>query len=416
MGARPPTLAVHRPRPKETMSDVRIIALVAAAHMVSHFLQLTLPPLFPLLKSEFDVPYVALGLVMTAFYAASGFGQTVSGFLVDRFGARRILLTGMTVFAVAIGVTGLVPSYWMLLPVAAVAGAGNSVFHPADYAIFNASVSSRWLARAYGIHSILGTVGWVVAPVVVVTVAGIAGWRTALLVAGSLALLAALVVAQATRPLAGHQELRGRPAAQPLVADVRLLLSAPIVAAFAYFTLMATALIGIQTFAVTAMVTIYGAPIGLATGALTAFYLGNAGGILVGGILADRTHRHDVVAATGMLLAAVFTMVVGTGGVMVALLSLVMGLAGLSLGLSAPSRDMLVRGATPRGASGKVFGFVYSGLDVGSLAGPPVYGWLLDRGEPRAMFVVVAVLMVVTIATVVHVRRQGGAAPAPALS
>jgi FSR family fosmidomycin resistance protein-like MFS transporter len=398
------------------MSDVRIIALVASAHMVSHFLQLTLPPLFPLLKSEFDVPYVALGLVMTAFYAASGFGQTVSGFLVDRFGARRVLLSGMTVFAVAIALTGLAPSYWMLLPIAAVAGAGNSVFHPADYAIFNASVSSRWLARAYSIHSILGTVGWVVAPVVVVTVAGVASWRAALLAASGLALVAALVVAHATRPLARHQELRGRPPAQPLAADVRLLLSGPIVAAFAYFTLMATALIGIQTFAVTGMVAIYDVPIGLATGALTAFYVGNAGGILAGGLLADRTHRHDVVAATGMLLAAIFTVVVGSGGVAAVLLTAVMALAGLCLGLSAPSRDMLVRGATPRGASGKVFGFVYSGLDVGSLAGPPVYGWLLDRGEPRAMFVVVAVLMVVTIATVVQVRRHGGVAPAPAAS
>jgi MFS family permease len=382
--------------------------------MVSHFLQLTLPPLFPLLKSEFDVPYVALGLVMTAFYAASGFGQTVSGFLVDRFGARRVLLAGMTVFAVAVAATGLASSYWMLLPLALVAGVGNSVFHPADYAIFNASVSPGWLARAYSVHGIFGTVGWVVAPVVVVSVAGVAGWRAALLVAGALALAAALGVTRATRPLAGHHELRGRPAARPLAADVRVLLSPPIVAAFAYFTLLATALVGIQTFAVTAMVAIYEVPIALATGALTGFYLGNAGGVLAGGVLADRTRRHDVVAATGMLLGAVLTVVVGSGGVATGLLILVMGLAGFCLGATSPSRDMLVRGATPRGASGKVFGFVYSGLDLGSLAGPPVYGWLLDRGEPRAMFVIVALLMGVTIATVVQVRRTGGAAPAPA--
>lgn len=124
------------------MNDVRIIALIGAGHMVSHFLQLTLPPLFPLLKSEFDVSWVALGLVSSVFYV-SGVMQTVSGFFVDRVGARRVLLAGMLLFASAIAAAGLAPSYWMLLPIAAVAGACNSVFHPADYSMLNATVSAR---------------------------------------------------------------------------------------------------------------------------------------------------------------------------------------------------------------------------------------------------------------------------------
>jgi MFS family permease len=393
------------------MSDFRIIALVGAAHMTSHFLQLALPPLFPVLRQAFDVPYVALGLVMTVFYAASGIGQTVSGFLVDRLGARRVLLAGMTLFAGATAAFGLVPTFWLLLPVALVAGLGNSVFHPADYAIFNASIGSGWLARAYSVHGILGNLGWVLAPVVVVGVAQAAGWRAALVTAGGLGLAATVVVAAQTRPLAGHHELVGRPSARPLASDVRVLLSPPIVAAFAYFTLLATALVGIQTFAVSGLVAIYGTPIALATGALTGFYLGNAGGILAGGVLADHTRRHDVVAATGMLGAAVLTLTVGSGALATALLTAVMALAGFAMGMTSPSRDVLVRGATPRGASGKVFGFVYSGLDLGSLVGPPVYGWLLDRGEPRTMFVVIVVLMLVTIPTVVTVRRH--AVPAP---
>ena len=389
------------------MSDVRIIALIGAGHLVSHFLQLTLPPLFPHVKAAFDVPYVALGLVMSVFYAASGVGQTVSGFLVDRFGARRILLAGMALFAAAIAALGLVPTFWVMLPVALLAGAGNSVFHPADYAIFNASVSAGRLARAYSVHGILGNLGWVLAPLVVMTVAGVGGWRMALLVAGSLALAATLLIAAQTRPLAGHRELAGRPTGQALAADIRVLLSPPILVAFAYFALLATSLIGIQTFSVTAMVAIYEAPIALAAGALTAFLLGNAAGILAGGFLADRTRRHDVVAGTGMLLAAVLTLVVASAAIPLIALAVVMGLAGVCLGVTSPSRDMLVRAATPRGASGKVFGFVYSGLDLGSLVAPLGYGWLLDRGEPRAMFVLVAALMLVTIVTVVQVRRHG---------
>jgi len=388
------------------MSDARIITVIGVAHLTSHFLQLALPPLFPVLREAFDVPYVALGLVMSVFFGASGIGQAVSGFLVDRLGARRVLLAGMTLLAGATVAFGLVPAFWLLLPVALVAGLGNSVFHPADYAIFNASVSSPRVARAYSVHGILGTLGWVVAPVVVITVEQAAGWRAALVAAGGLGLAAALVVAWHTRPLAVHHDLRGRPAVQPLAADVRVLLSPPILAAFAYFTLLATALIGIQTFGVAAMVALYDAPIALANGALTGFYVGNAGGILAGGVLADRTRRHDVVAGTGLLLAAALTVVVGSGGLAATLLGAVMALAGFCLGVTSPSRDMLVRAATPRGASGKVFGFVYSGLDLGSLVSPVAYGWLLDRGEPRAMFVVVAALLLVTIVTVFQVRRH----------
>ena len=160
------------------------------------------------------------------------------------------------------------------------------------------------------------------------------------------------------------------------------------------------------------MVAIYAAPFALVQGAVPAVGGGRVAVFVAGGFLADQTRRHDLVASTGMVFGAMFTLTVASGGIAAALLALVMGLAGFSIGVTSPSRDMLVRAATPRGASGKVFGFVYSGLDLGSLAAPPVYGWLLDRGEPRAMFVVIAVLMVVTIVTVVQVRRH--ALPAPA--
>src|SRR5215217_913879 len=98
------------------MSDVRIIALIGAGHMVSHFLQLTIPPLFPLLRDELGVTWIQLGLVSTVFYAVSGLMQTVAGFLVDQFGARGVLVTGMIVFAGGIAAAGLAPTYWVLLP------------------------------------------------------------------------------------------------------------------------------------------------------------------------------------------------------------------------------------------------------------------------------------------------------------
>jgi MFS family permease len=397
------------------MGDFRIIGLIGAGHLISHFLQLTLPPLFPLLRSELDVSWAALGIVSSVFYGASGIAQTVAGFFVDRLGARRVLLVGMTVMGLAIGLAGFARSYWMLLGAAALAGLGNSVFHPADYSMLNSSVSARRIARAYSVHAISGNLGWVLAPMVVGTVTHVAGWRVALMTAGGLALLGTLVLATQTRGLGaamGAPVSAGRGAS--LRADLRVLLAVPIVMAFGYFALLTASTTGIQTFAVPALGLIYNAPLALATGALTVYLFGNATGILTGGFLADRATRHDLVAATGVLCAAALMVLLASGRVPLAGITIAMAATGFSMGITAPSRDMLVRAATPRGSSGKVFGFVYSGLDLGSLVAPPVYGVLLDRGEPRAMFALVAALMFVMILTVIQVRRRVVPATAPA--
>ena len=393
-------------------SDVRIIGLIAAAHFFSHFFQLTLPPLFPLLKEIWGVPYVALGLAMSVFYGASGIGQTVSGFLVDRLGAHRVLLGGMALFSASIALAGLVPVYWLLLPVALLAGLGNSVFHPADYSILNASVNPRRIGRGYSVHAISGSLGWVAAPTVVVGLTAHFGWRIALVTVGAAGLVAVSLLATHVRAFVG-----GRPAERPRSTtgrEVRLLLTAPILSAFAYFAFIATALIGVQIFGVTTLMRIYDTPLGLATAALTAFLVGGASGILAGGLLADRTRRHDIVAVAGLLTAAGFMMLLATGALAPALLPAVLGLTGFCHGATGPSRDMLVRAATPPGASGKVFGFVYSGLDLGSCLTPLAFGWLLDHGDPRMLFVAVAILMLCTIATVVQVRRVTHPAPASA--
>jgi FSR family fosmidomycin resistance protein-like MFS transporter len=396
------------------MNDARIIALIGAGHMVSHFLQLTIPLLFPLLRDEFGVSWLQLGLVSTVFYCVSGLMQTVAGFLVDHFGARRVLLTGMTLFAGAIAAAGLAPTYWMLLPIAAVAGMGNSVFHPADYSMLNATVSPRRIARAYSVHGFSGNIGWVLAPALIAPVTYLAGWRMALVTAAGVALVATFVIARLTPGLGQPMRPSAAAPATSFVADLRVLLAAPILIAFGYFALLSGAFTGIQTFAVPALLMIYAAPLTLATGALTAFLVGNACGLLGGGFLADRVRHHTAVAVAGVLGAALLVMVMASGALSLSLIAVMMAATGLAIGITSPSRDMIVRAATPRGSSGKVFGFVYSGLDLGSLVAPPVYGWFLDHEAPRGMFVVVAAIMVVMIFTVVQVRRRATPKPAPA--
>jgi MFS family permease len=395
--------------PSSLRRDVRVIGLIGVAHFFSHFFQLALPPLFPLLKSVFGVSYLALGVTMSVFYAASGVGQTLSGFLVDRAGALRVLLAGMALLSASITLAGLVPTYWMLLPVALMAGLGNSVFHPADYSILNASVDPRRIGRGYSVHSISGNLGYAVAPTAVVGLAAHFGWRSALVGVG-LTGLAVVTVLATQRGAFGALGPAPR-ARSGVVGDVRMLLTAPILAAFAYFALVATAVIGVQIFGVTTLIRVYDAPLAQATAALTAFMLGGTGGILAGGLLADRVRRHDLVAALGLSIAASLMMLLASGGVAAGLLPVVLAITGFAHGVTGPARDMLVRAATPPGASGKVFGFAYSGLDLGSCLTPLAFGWLLDHADPRLLFVAVGALMLCTIGTVVQVRRTAQPAP-----
>jgi MFS family permease len=401
-------------KPESERHDVAVISLVGTAHFFSHFFQLSLAPLFPLIKADFGVGYAALGLVLTVFYGASGLAQTPAGLLVDRFGARRVLLAGLALLATAVGLEGLAPTYWALLPLAALAGLGNSVFHPAGYALLTARVSEARLGRAYSIHSVGGSAGWAVAPVVVLPLASVWGWRSALGGVGLLGLGVVLVLSQQAVLLGAGRAPRGAPApTRDVMGDSLHLFGSPaILSCFAYFALTAFAFVGVQSFMVSAIVTIYEAPLSAATGALTGFLLAAGAGTLVGGRLAELTSRHDLVTIVGVSTGAALMLAPASGVLLVPVLVIAVVVAGFSIGVTSPSRDMLVRAATPRGASGRVFGFVYSGLDVGSSTGPLLFGWLLDHGEPRAIFVTIACVLVLGAVTVIQLRAR--AAPRPA--
>ena len=404
-----------------TRRDVKVIALVATAHGCSHFYQLVLPPLFPFITASLGIGFEEAGLLMACFYAASGLAQTPSGFLVDRFGARRVLLSGLGLAAMSVTLMSLMPSFWLAIPLVMLAGLGNSVFHPADYSILSHTVSKSWMARAYGVHTLSGNIGWAAAPVTVLTLASVLGWRGALAVVGLSGLAIVLVLATQSGVLAsGRVQRTAATPGKPLSAGtLALLASPPILLCFAYFVLLSVSLTGNQTFMPAALNQLYGTSLGTAGAALSAYLLAGSLGVLVGGIAADRSTRHEGIVAAGLLGAAAIMLVVGFVRLPDPALIAVVALAGFASGTTTPSRDMLVRAATPAGATGKVFGFVYSGLDLGAAVTPPVLGLFLDRGEPRMVFVLAAVALALTIGTAVRLGRSRSsraprAEPAPA--
>ena len=385
--------------------DIRVIGTVASAHGLSHFFQLVLPPLFPAMKDEFGVGYAELGAMMGVFFAVSGVAQFAAGYAVDRFGTQRVLVVGMSLLAGATLLVGFAPGYWALIPLAAVAGLGNAVFHPADFAVLNARVDPSRLGRAYGAHGLAGNIGWVLAPIVGVALSKLFGWREAVVIMGAAGLVAAALF-HANRDWISVR-VAGAPRKRSDDGAATPLLSRPVLMCFGYFALLSTALVGLQSFSVPATMAMFGLDDTRAAQSLTLFLVGSSVGIVIGAILADRTARHHYVAATGLICAAALIALATVQPVPAAYgLPVFMALAGLCVGATGPSRDSIVRRATPKGASGRVYGFVYSGLDLGSIVAPGVFGLFVDMQRPVLVYVVVIVGLLLAVGTVIAIREE----------
>jgi MFS transporter, FSR family, fosmidomycin resistance protein len=389
-----------------TLADrnVKVIGLVSAGHFVSHFFILTLAPLFPILKVELGVSYTALGLALTLFNIASGALQVPVGILVDRLGARNILILGIVLESLAFALIGAIGVYPALLGCMVVAGIANSVYHPADYAILSSSVERGRIGRAYSVHTFAGFAGNAVAPVTMVWLATEWSWQGALVAVGAIGLAVALclflngeMLSNETTPRAAASRSGN---AGGTGQDLKLLLSPPILMCFIFFVMLSLSSGGINSFGITALTLMNGTPIEAATTALTVFLTTSAIGILIGGIIADRTARHEQVASVGFAATALIIAAIGSFTLSPLAIIALLAVGGLLWGMIMPSRDMLVRAVTPQGASGKVFGFVSTGLNLGSAVTPLLFGWIMDLQEPRWLFWIAAAFMLAALATV----------------
>ena len=389
--------------------DAKTVAVVGAGHFFSHFYLLVLPPLFPLLKGELGVSYASLGLLVSAISLSTGIFQIPAGYVVDRYGPVMLLAAGLALESCAFLLLGVTSSYGLMLILMFVAGIGNSVFHPADYTILSATVGRERLGRAFSIHTFSGHAGFAAAPVLMAFFAVTIGWRGGLVLAGLAGLAVAVLIVvnrgHLNRSMAALPEVRPAAAEASRLSGLGLLMSWPVLLCFGFFVLLSMGLGGLQSFLVSAFVEDRGATLAMASFALTAMFFGSSLGVLTGGVIADRTSRHDLVAACGLGGAACFILIVGEAALPLAALTVIMALAGFSSGMVAPSRDLIVRAAAPEGSTGKVFGFVSTGFSVGGVTSPLVYGWVLDAGGSRWMFWMTAAIMALAIFTVISTGK-----------
>lgn len=392
--------------------DVRVIGVVGFAHGTSHFFHLLLPPLFPWLMHDFDLSFTEVGALMTIFFVISGIGQAAAGFAVDRFGPRRVLYFGVTSLAVAGFVLSAAHSYWMLGVAAAFAGLGNSVFHPVDFTILNRCVSGERLGHAFSAHGLSGNLGWAAAPVFMAGIASLAGWHWAGFGAGLLA-CSVLAVLVWQRDLLRVEDLpvhAGADAAPHPKHPLAFLNSTGVWLCFAFFFVTTMALGGLQSYSPTALNRIYGLSLTAATSCLTAYLLGGAGGMIVGGFLVGRHGSHERVITGALALSAFCALVISLAVVPAWSVVGLMVVLGFGVGVAGPSRDLLVRKTATAGfgkaAFGRIYGFVYSGLDIGFALSPFVFGPLMDNGHFTAVLGGVALLQGIAILTALSVGVQ----------
>lgn len=386
--------------------DAGVIGLVGIAHMVSHFSQLLLAPLFPWLKDALGASYTELGFLMTLFFGVSCAVQTAAGFLVDRFGPRPILFAGLSLLAVAAFGFAASPNYATMAFFSVVAGLGNGVFHPVDYTLLNRKVSQPRLGHAYSVHGITGSLGWALAPALLVPLALAFSWRVALAGAGLVA-VAVLVLLWVYR---SRLELPAEPAraasAQGPAEHTLAFLRIPAVwMCFAFFFFYAVVLSVVQAFAPEAARHLHAVPVAVAAACLTVYMVCSAGGMVLGGFLAADPARCERIVGAGFGLAALVALAIGFGPVPAAAVPVLFGAMGFATGIAGPSRDLLVKRSTPENATGRVYGVVYSGLDIGQAVAPLFFGALMDHGQYQGVWLGLVVMQGVLITSAFNVRR-----------
>jgi FSR family fosmidomycin resistance protein-like MFS transporter len=416
MSSPPLAASAALPAPRH---DVATMSLVGLAHGTSHFHHLLLAPLFPVFIREFGLNYAQLGLLVSAFFLVSGLGQALAGFVVDKVGARPVLMLSLCLFVLASVAASMAQGWGGLLVASLLAGAGNASFHPVDFTILNKRVSLPRLGHAFSVHGISGNLGWALAPVLLIGVSqGTGQWRLAYAASAALGLVV-LAVLWWGRAWVNDRDAMGAGAAHPVAAarppaehPMAFLKLPSVWLCFSFFFWSTAALSAIQGFASPALGQLYGLPASSTAFVVTGYMLCGAAGMVAGGFLVNRVVQLERTIGLAMSLSALFMLAVGTGALPASVAALVAALAGVGTGLAGPSRDMLIKRAAPPGATGRVYGTVYSGLDVGFAVAAPIFGALMDGHRPEWVFwgaALTLALGVVSAAVVGgRVKRQAG--------
>jgi MFS transporter, FSR family, fosmidomycin resistance protein len=265
-------------------------------------------------------------------------------------------------------------------------------------------VSAPRLGYAFSAHGLTGNLGWAAAPLFFATISTGFGWRTAYVAAAVMyVVILSLLVLQ--RDKLSTQVVQHEPHAKQehSMAFMKL----PVVWwCFSFFLLSTMTLAVVQSFSVSILKAMHGISFEAATLTLTAYMLCGALGMFIGGFIAARVANSDRVVALAMAAGAALLALCGTGLLGATATMVVLAITGFAVGIGGPSRDMMIKKATPKGATGRVYGLVYSGLDTGFAISPLVFGVFMDRGWYGATLLGAAVVLLLSVVAALGVGQR----------
>ncbi len=380
--------------------SVRILTLISTGHALSNFYVLCIPALIPFLKLEFGVSYALLGALLSVRAITSGLFQIPMGYMVDRLGGKRVLISGLFMLSLSFLLFAFIPSFWWAMPLMVLFGIGIATMRPSNYTILNASISPSWIGRAFGINMFAAHAGRAVAPPLIVSIAIFWDWRVAMFTAGALGIVVATTLTSQWRIVRDDVVRPQKTHDLSFLQEIRSLASGSLFVLFIFFIFNALTTHGVHSFTVAALAELRETPLTVASGALTGYLVASALGVLAGGFLVDRTPRHTLIAVAVMLASGALFVLIGSVNMSIALIIIAMSVAGALQGVLRPARDMLMRAVIPLESFGKAIGMVATGAAIGGAAAPIIFGWILDTGHASWLFYVLAACLVICIITI----------------
>ena len=385
------------------------VGLVSAAHFFSHFYLLVIPFLFLSIQAEMGLSFTQLGVITGLYAAGSAGGQFIMGIYVDRHGPRWFLILGLLTVALAYIMMGMATAYWMLLALGFVAGLGDSVFHPADFSVITTAVHENRLGRSYALHAFAGFAGFGAAALVVPFVNSLVNWHVTLVsLGGAGVVVTAMLYFERHRfeMMSERSEEDRTKKSGTVMGDMKKFASmSPILMLFFFYVMVAWAGQGIQQFSPAALPILYGVGEAGVSTAVFGFLFSITMGILVGGYLADKTTRFDLIASLGYGVSIALLIAVAMVVLPFSLVIVAFALTGFLSGLVMPSRDMLVSAVSPPDAAGKAFGFVNMGFGIGGMVSPVIFGLIMDTGFVPGLYYGTALFMFFAIVTALMAAR-----------
>lgn len=370
--------------------ELTTVGLVTGGHFLSHFYLLVFPPLFPFLRSEFELSGAELGLIVSII-SVGMLLQIPVGELVDRIGAKWILVVGIATTAIGVSLAGVASTYLLLVGAAALSGIGQASFHPANYPLLEAVSDPDRLGKNFSVHTFGGYVGFAAAPVIVGFLGTTYGWRVAVLSVGGAGILYALAVAAFLRPVYRAGIGDSDDDATAATSSRTALFRPGILIMSLFFVVFTMAEKGVQTF--TPLLVIDGFRLSEAIGnaSLSVFFAVTSVAVLTGGVLADRYEPRTVIAVATTIAAGTLLVLVGEAVPIGATVVIgAFGVAGGAFGLVFASRDRLVSEHSAEGSTGRSFGFVFTASSLGSLSSPLLLGLVIDVSTTSLAFALVS--------------------------